>query len=239
MRLQTPLRRLLGLAVAGLAVIAPAPALAHGGAAVFTETNASANAVQVYTQAGDGSCRRGELRHGRRGHRRRGPGLPRRARARAGLAARGQRRLERRLRVPRARDSARARESRAFRWHDAEQRHDPPRRRIRAQRRRHGQHQRLQARPARARAAERRHPAAVVRNGRRGAGLLHARRRPARRLGEGRQHDRHLPRRPLGPRRSRHAPRLGGAGPIPVALSPAAKRQRNRRYRSGSARERR
>jgi 6-phosphogluconolactonase (cycloisomerase 2 family) len=59
MRLQTPLRRLLGLAVAGLAVIAPAPALAHGGAAVFTETNASANAVQVYTQAGDGSLAAG------------------------------------------------------------------------------------------------------------------------------------------------------------------------------------
>jgi 6-phosphogluconolactonase len=60
MRLQTSLRRLLGLTVAGLAVIAPAPALAHGGGgAVFTETNASANAVQVYTQASDGSLAAG------------------------------------------------------------------------------------------------------------------------------------------------------------------------------------
>ena len=55
MRLHTSLRRLVGLAVAGLAVIAPAPALAHGGGAVFTETNASANAVQAYAQAGDGT----------------------------------------------------------------------------------------------------------------------------------------------------------------------------------------
>ena len=60
MRLQTSLRRLLGLAVAGLAVITPTPALAHdGGGAVFTETNASANAVQVYTQASDGSLAAG------------------------------------------------------------------------------------------------------------------------------------------------------------------------------------
>ena len=36
-------------------MIAPAPALAHGGGAVFTETNAGANAVQVYQQAGDGT----------------------------------------------------------------------------------------------------------------------------------------------------------------------------------------
>ncbi len=55
MRVHTSLRRLVGLAVAGLAVIAPAPALAHGGGAVFTETNASANAVQAYAQAGDGT----------------------------------------------------------------------------------------------------------------------------------------------------------------------------------------
>ena len=48
MRVHTTLRRLVGLAVAGLAVIAPTPALAHGGGAVFTETNASANAVQAY-----------------------------------------------------------------------------------------------------------------------------------------------------------------------------------------------
>jgi len=55
MRVQTSLRRLAGLAVAGLAVIAPAPALAHGAGAVFTETNASANTVQAFAQAGDGT----------------------------------------------------------------------------------------------------------------------------------------------------------------------------------------
>jgi 6-phosphogluconolactonase len=55
MRLQTPLRRLIGFAVAALAVVAPTPALAHGGGAVFTETNAGANAVQVYQQSGDGT----------------------------------------------------------------------------------------------------------------------------------------------------------------------------------------
>ena len=55
MRLPSPLRTLIGLAVAGLAVIAPAPALAHGGGAVFTETNAAANAVQSYQQAADGT----------------------------------------------------------------------------------------------------------------------------------------------------------------------------------------
>jgi 6-phosphogluconolactonase (cycloisomerase 2 family) len=55
MRVHTTLRRLVGLAVAGLAVIAPAPALAHGGGAVFTETNASANAIEAYAQAGDGT----------------------------------------------------------------------------------------------------------------------------------------------------------------------------------------
>jgi 6-phosphogluconolactonase len=55
MRLPSPLRTLIGVAVAGLAVIAPAPALAHGGGAVFTETNASVNAVQVYQQAADGT----------------------------------------------------------------------------------------------------------------------------------------------------------------------------------------
>ena len=36
MRFHTSLRRLAGLAVVGLAAIAPAPALAHGGGAVFT-----------------------------------------------------------------------------------------------------------------------------------------------------------------------------------------------------------
>ena len=55
MRLPSPLRTLIGVAVAGLAVIAPAPALAHGGGAAFTETNASLNAVQVYQQAADGT----------------------------------------------------------------------------------------------------------------------------------------------------------------------------------------
>jgi 6-phosphogluconolactonase (cycloisomerase 2 family) len=55
MRFRTSLRRLTGLAIAAFAVIAPAPALAHGGGAVFTETNASANAVQAYAQAADGT----------------------------------------------------------------------------------------------------------------------------------------------------------------------------------------
>jgi 6-phosphogluconolactonase len=55
MRFRTSLRRLTGLVIAACAVIAPAPALAHGGGAVFTETNATANAVQVYTQSGDGT----------------------------------------------------------------------------------------------------------------------------------------------------------------------------------------
>jgi 6-phosphogluconolactonase len=55
MRVRTLLPRLAGLAVAGLAVIAPTPALAHGGSAVFTETNAAANAVQAYAQAADGT----------------------------------------------------------------------------------------------------------------------------------------------------------------------------------------
>jgi 6-phosphogluconolactonase (cycloisomerase 2 family) len=55
MRSHSALRKLIGLAVAGLAVAAPAPALAHGGGGVFTETNATANAVQVYQQSGDGT----------------------------------------------------------------------------------------------------------------------------------------------------------------------------------------
>jgi 6-phosphogluconolactonase (cycloisomerase 2 family) len=55
MRFRTSLRRLAGLGIAAFAVIAPAPALAHGGGAVFTETNASANAVQAYAQAADGT----------------------------------------------------------------------------------------------------------------------------------------------------------------------------------------
>jgi 6-phosphogluconolactonase len=55
MRLQTSLRRLAGLAVVSLAAIAPAPALAHGGGALFSESNQSANAVQVFDQAPDGT----------------------------------------------------------------------------------------------------------------------------------------------------------------------------------------
>ena len=55
MRLQSSLRRLAGLAVVGLAAIAPAPAFAHGGGAVYTESNAAANAVQVFDQAPDGT----------------------------------------------------------------------------------------------------------------------------------------------------------------------------------------
>ncbi|HET6172919.1 MAG TPA: hypothetical protein VFD90_09950 [Gaiellales bacterium] len=56
MRFHLSLPKLIGLAAVGLAVIAPAPALAHGGGgAVFTETNATANAVQSYTQSGDGT----------------------------------------------------------------------------------------------------------------------------------------------------------------------------------------
>ena len=53
-------------------------------------------------------------------------------------------------------------------------------------------------------------------------------RRPARRLGEGRQHDRHLSGRPLGPRRSRHAPRLGGSRAIRVRVRQARLPARDR-----------
>ena len=163
MRVHTSLRRLAGLAVAGLAVIAPAPALAHGGGAVFTETNASANAVQAYAQAADGTLTPGARvshRRFRNGCRR--PGLRGRARPRSRLAACRERRLERRLGVPRARHASRAREPRALGRHDAEQRHARPRHRLRAQQRRHRQHQRLQAHPPRPRPAERRHAAALV-----------------------------------------------------------------------------
>jgi 6-phosphogluconolactonase len=56
MRLQSSLRRLAALAVAGLAAIAPAQAFAHGGDdAVYTQSNAVANAVQVFAQAHDGT----------------------------------------------------------------------------------------------------------------------------------------------------------------------------------------
>ena len=71
---------------------------------------------------------------------------------------------------------------------------DPSRRRVRAQQRRHRQHHRLQAQPPRPGAAQRGSSQPLVeRHGGRRAGLLHAARRSARRLGEGRQHDRHLP----------------------------------------------
>lgn len=55
MRLRNSLRRLAGLAVVGIAAIAPAPALAHAGGAVYTQTNAAANAVQVFEQEPDGT----------------------------------------------------------------------------------------------------------------------------------------------------------------------------------------
>jgi 6-phosphogluconolactonase (cycloisomerase 2 family) len=57
MRLHSSLRRLLGLAIVSLAAIAPTSALAHEGGAgsVYTESNATANAVQVFTQAPDGT----------------------------------------------------------------------------------------------------------------------------------------------------------------------------------------
>ena len=128
--------------------------------------------------------------------------------ARARLAARRQRRLERRLGVPRARRSPRARQPRALRRHDAQQRHAPRRHRLRAQQRRQRQHQRLQAQPPRPGAADRRDAAAVERDRRRRAGLVHAARRPARRLREGRQHDRDLSR------------STAGAAPEPVPPTP-------------------
>jgi 6-phosphogluconolactonase (cycloisomerase 2 family) len=55
MRLQITSRRLAGLAVVALAAIAPTSAFAHGGGSVYTETNAAANAVQVFDQAPDGT----------------------------------------------------------------------------------------------------------------------------------------------------------------------------------------
>jgi 6-phosphogluconolactonase len=56
MRLHSSLRRLAALAVVSLAAFAPAQASAHArGGAVFTESNAAANAVQVFAQAPDGT----------------------------------------------------------------------------------------------------------------------------------------------------------------------------------------
>jgi 6-phosphogluconolactonase len=60
MRLQTTSRRLAGLAVVALAAIAPASAFAHGGGTVYTESNAAANAVQVFDQAADGTLTPGD-----------------------------------------------------------------------------------------------------------------------------------------------------------------------------------
>ena len=163
----------------------------------------------------------GELSHRRCRQRRGRPGLRGRARPRSRLAARRQRGLERRVGLPRARKSARARESRALGRHDAQQRHARPRHRLRAQQRWHRQHHGLQARSPRPRADSRRDAAAVVRDGRRGAGLLHAARRPAGRLGEGRERDRHLSGRPLGPCRSRHRSRLCRRGTVRLRVRQA------------------
>ena len=57
MRFQSSLRRLIALAVVSLAAIAPSQALAHGGggATVYSESNQTANAVQVFKQAADGT----------------------------------------------------------------------------------------------------------------------------------------------------------------------------------------
>ena len=55
MRLPTLLRRLTGLAIVSFAAIAPAAASAHGGGNLYTESNASANAVHVFEQAPDGT----------------------------------------------------------------------------------------------------------------------------------------------------------------------------------------
>src|SRR4029078_133379 len=107
---------LAGRASAPCALTAPAPALAHGGGAVFTETNSSANAVQAYAQAADGTLTPGvsyltrgavtragpahsgrELPPGRGRQGRRRSGLRGRAGSRSRLAARRQRRLERRV----------------------------------------------------------------------------------------------------------------------------------------------
>lgn len=60
MRIQRSFRRLAALAVFSLAAIAPGTALAHGGGGgggvtVYTETNETANAVQVFKQAPDGT----------------------------------------------------------------------------------------------------------------------------------------------------------------------------------------
>ncbi|MDX6621227.1 MAG: hypothetical protein QOK36_3613 [Gaiellales bacterium] len=55
MRLQITPRRLAGLAVVAITAIAPTSAFAHGGGAVYTETNAAANSVQAFEQAPDGT----------------------------------------------------------------------------------------------------------------------------------------------------------------------------------------
>ena len=55
MRFPTTLRRLTGVAIVSLAAIAPATASAHGGGTLYSESNASANAVQAFDQAPDGT----------------------------------------------------------------------------------------------------------------------------------------------------------------------------------------
>ena len=126
-------------------------------------------------------------------------------------------------------------ESRALGRHDAEQRHAPRRRRLRAQ---HA------AAPATSRGFKLRRHGLVPLSGATQplssatAGAVQVSftpaRRPARRLGEGRQHDRDLPRRPLGPRRSRHRARLGGRGAVRLLVRQArlAARHRGRRERA-------
>ena len=162
MRFRTSLRRLAGLAIVSLRGDRAGAGTRPTAAARSTrETNASANAVQAFDAGRRRHAHAGrELPHRRRRQRRGRPRLAGRARPRSRLAARGQRRLERRLGLPRARRSARARQSRALGRHDAQQRHARRRRRLRAQQRRHRQHQRLQARPPRPRAAARRDAAA-------------------------------------------------------------------------------
>jgi 6-phosphogluconolactonase len=60
MHFPTTLRRLAGLAIVSLAAIAPASASAHGGGTIYSESNASVNAVQAFDQAPDGTLTPGE-----------------------------------------------------------------------------------------------------------------------------------------------------------------------------------
>ena len=72
------------------------------------------------------------------------------------------------------------------------------------------------------------HAASVEHDLRRRAGFLHAARRRARRIGEGCQHDQHLPRRSLGPRRRRHRARLGRSSTVRLRVRQARCPQRDR-----------